>query len=241
VTKREKPLDDEEARRADIKPLWYLQKRDEDSAYRELCWLIKFKAVGFPAPYLSALQDAIGAVSRTWTRARPIQELVDKGYVPPGKGCPLSDAEILARLEPIYAQAADLIIAMRGTPLLYALQVGDWAGLIRKLRHGYASYEEQYYVAGILEGSDNTRAANRHRTQATDLRNRSITWFILDMREEGVGDDTSVDRAADRFELGKRYVQEIFKEYREREIPFRKETIDLLTRIRRLNSDMKVN
>ena len=102
---------------------------------------------------------------------------------------------------------------MHGTPLLYARYTGDREELARMLRRGHLSREAAEYAADIIEGRVPPRQANRPRRQEIDRRNRAITWFVLEAREGGRGDDASIDKAADEFGLGRRAIQKIFSEY----------------------------
>ena len=157
-----------------------------------------------PPKYRKALTDAGDALSGTVAAVIRPQKFIDLGLAPPRLKSALSKSEIGDRLAQIYVRAADLILAMRGTPLLYARHVGDREGLVRQLRSGYwLSREAREYAADIIEGKVR-RQANRPKRQEDDLRNRTIVWFILEAREGGMGDDSSIEAAVDEFNLGRR-------------------------------------
>jgi hypothetical protein len=105
-----------------------------------------------------------------------------------------------------------LTVEMMSTALLYAQRVGDRKELAAHVRGGGSiSPEMREYIAGLIEGEIPARANNRHASLSNAKRNRTISWFILRARAVNVGDDPSIDQACDKFGLGKRYVQKIFK------------------------------
>jgi hypothetical protein len=101
------------------------------------------------------------------------------------------------------------------------------------------SDEMREYIADLIEHPKRKpRARNRHRSAKNDGRNREITWFILRARQNGVDDDPSIERAADEFKLGRRYIQEIFADYQAAEAPFVKRTEGLLKQLEDLSKEL---
>jgi hypothetical protein len=147
-------------------------------------------------------------------------------------------ADLRNTLLEIYELAYHLIIKMRGSVLLYAKQVGDRKELAAYVRAGGSiSDEMRQYIATLIEGKAPPRAINRHAALGNAKRNRAIVWFILRARAANGGDDLSTEQACDRFGLGKRYVQEIFREGRDSELELIELTERLLNKLQRLPKD----
>jgi hypothetical protein len=153
--------------------------------------------------------------------------------------------EVWSQLVMIYLRGADLVKTMRGAPLIYAQKVGDRRPLAAYIRHpnNELSPELRRYVADLIEKpkKKHSRAKNRHKTADSDRRNRAITWFILQARQNGVADDLSVENAVTEFGLGRRRIQEIFSEYKDREPSLLASTTALITQLEDVWTRLQAN
>jgi hypothetical protein len=141
-----------------------------------------------------------------------------------------------------YELAYRLVINMRGTPLEYAKLIGDRAELARQIRNDFIfSDEVREYIAAIVEGSIPARQQNRHKSAKSGRRDRTIVWFILRARANGVSDDKSVEQAVNKFALGRRAIQKIFAEGKDREPPLLAMTQELLSKLQALARDMEAH
>jgi hypothetical protein len=234
----------------DVAPLWLIQRdlaEESETFNEEISYLgisseirsLLSRNLALPPKYRKALNVASQALSCLVASIDRPQELVERGLVPPSVKSALPKSEIENRLAQMYSRATDLTIAMRGTPLLYARHVGDWEELVRHLRRGYwLSREAREYAADLIEGKVR-RAANRPKRQEDDQRNREIVWFILEARDGDMGDGQSIEAAVEEFNLGRRRIQKIFREYKDAERAHFADTRNLLKDLVALRSDIK--
>jgi hypothetical protein len=149
-------------------------------------------------------------------------------------------AEVRKKFLEIYELAYRLTLEM-GTALTWAQRAGDRTELAAHVRGGgHISPEMREYLAALIEGKALARAQNRHVSLRNAKRDRTITWFVLRARAAGVGDDLSIEQACERFRLGKRYIQQIFKAGRNSETSLLERTNHLLDKLQALVKDMGV-
>jgi hypothetical protein len=107
--------------------------------------------------------------------------------------------------------AVQLLDATNGS-IFHVAKGGDWRLAAEWIRSGRPiSKEMRAFLADVLEGK--RRAQNRPPVAETVERNRVIVWFILEERNRGIKPDQSINNAADKFGLGRRRVQQIFREH----------------------------
>jgi hypothetical protein len=109
--------------------------------------------------------------------------------------------------------ANELLTAMGGD-VLSAARDGDWGPLRadlaqiaqRAANYGYALLGNEVFDF-LLEVFDGKKRPKRRPTSSRiAVRNRAIIWFVITERERGINNDSSIENAAKKFNLGKRSI-----------------------------------
>jgi hypothetical protein len=197
---------------------WITYGREELLLMEAACAILENLVI--PAEEKDQLLDAMGRADAAREHARLRRGPKYVGRFP--QGTDLSD--LVQRAVPreiyiqIHKQAIELLALTKGD-IIHAAKMGDRRGVAKYLREGgHASREILAFLADVLE-DETLRSANAPPQMKTRERHREIVWFVLTELANGARPDAAKNNAAEKFKLGKRRVQQIFKDHEDSEPP----------------------